>query len=375
MIIFALYYEEKFTSSSTSSLSVSKYYSITIEGRDNVINDIVFAANTISFKFKNSTNNGNNDKKNIITTDIYMIYDIIADLRSEGWNLLSAISSNNGSKEKYIFEFDDNKDDDDSLPETSTKSPNKSVFHSFKTIFSKKSSNKSNSNSKSDDKKHNSTNDKKHNSDDNGISGSSLLSISLDNQDSNQQNSFVDDTTNDKSNVLISTNSATDTNKKTTYEPEKSPVMSPKKKIQQQLYAQHINNNKAYITSPKTIANPNRVNTATKPNPKSKPGSNSPQRLKTDYSPTRTTPTRTTNNKTIRTDVNDMSTSKQIILNHSLFKARKNEHKEPPLELNELPKKKKYDLSLNLSDIDDENIFKNGHDDSRSKTSLDILWS
>jgi hypothetical protein len=193
----------------------------------------------------------------------------------------------------------------------------------------------------------------------------------------------------DISNVVVSSNKTTDTYKKISYEPDKSPVMSPKRKLQQQLYAQHISNNGKTYASPKTIANlahSNRANTASKATPKSKQGSFSPQRSKSgnqypDYSPTRTrnatgsTPSRTSTKTS--TDVDTTSAAKQLLLAHSLFNARKNEHKEPPLNLNELPKKK-YDLSLNLNSIEDDSILKdkNGRDDdSRSKNSLDILWS
>ena len=66
---------------------------------------------------------------------------------------------------------------------------------------------------------------------------------------------------------------------------------------------------------------------------------------------------------------------KQLLASRStLFNARK---VDTPLVLNELQPRKKYDLSLNLSNIDDfEFKQKNNYDDDTvSKNSLDILWS
>jgi len=407
--VFALYFEEKITpsqsSTPTSSIGISKYYSLSIDGRDNVINDLVFSSSSISFKFKNSSNSNstknNGNKYEINTTDRYMIYDVIGELRNDGWLLLSVSSSNNGNKEKYLFEYNDNhndnnNNDNDVINETNDikkTTNNKSVFHSIKTIFSttKNSNSKhtnTNSNNNSSNSKHtnsnsNSNNVKKHKNDNKDKGKQSSLSISLD-DDSNvlsdqYNNSSIehniyqiqtdyneDKSVDDISNAPLSSNSTSSHSpnhqKRTiTFEPDKSPI-SPRKKIQQQLYALSSKGN----PSPKTIssaAHPNRVINSTIKKPS---GSVSPQRTKPSNQTNQDiTPTRAS--KTIANTVATSAGARAIL--------RKSEHKEPPLVLSELPKKK-YDLSVNLGSVSLQEDFilkdKNGRDEH---SRLDILWS
>jgi hypothetical protein len=411
--VFALYFEEKITSSQsstpTSSIGISKYYSLSIDGRDNVINDLVFSSSSISFKFKNGSNSNSNknngNKYEINTTDRYMIYDIIGELRNDGWLLLSVSSSNNGNKEKYLFEYNDNNNDDDdndndAINDTNDikkSTNNKSVFHSIKTIFSttknsnsKHTNSSSNSNSNSSNSKHTNSNNssnsnsnvKKHKNDNKDKGKQTSLSISLD-DDINvlrdqyntssiehnidiQTDYYEDKSVDDISNAPLSSNSTSSHSpnhqkRTTTFEPDKSPI-SPRKKIQQQLYALGNKGN----PSPKTIssaAHPNRVVNSTK---KPATGSLSPQRTKPSNQTNQDiTPTRTSKN--IANTVATPAGARAIL--------RKSE-KEPPLVLSELPKKK-YDLSVNLGSVEglQENFIlkdKNGRDEH---SRLDILWS
>ena len=355
-----------------------------------MINDLVFSSSSISFTFKNSSNSNSNknngNKYEINTTDRYMIYDIIGELRNDGWLLLSVSSSNNGNKEKYLFEYNDNNNDDndnDAINDTNDikkSTNNKSVFHSIKTIFStSKNSNSKHTNSNNSSSSN--SNVKKHKNDNKDKGKQTSLSISLD-DDINvlrdqyntssiehnidiQSDYYEDKSVDDISNAPLSSNSTSSHSpnhqkRTTTFEPDKSPI-SPRKKIQQQLYALGNKGN----PSPKTIssaAHPNRVVNSTK---KPATGSVSPQRTKPSNQTNQDiTPTRTSKN--IANTVATPAGARAIL--------RKSE-KEPPLVLSELPKKK-YDLSVNLGSVDVQENFilkdKNGRDEH---SRLDILWS